>query len=611
MNVDGQDATDPFERHSVRRVLPSPAQDEKESNSEEATSSNEFVIPFSAPLSSFDKHNPSLFLSPTTNSLLNKPNLVQLRWRAHLPPPTPPPPPQSLQRRRRSNASQSSSPLSFLPLLRRLPVFEPVSYRLHTTSTLLLSDDEYVTFTPSIKYTPQAASSSLLIAYHTLLSPSLSATTAVDLATPTTISTTATFTFPTSTTALTIRTESDGISAKAAWRQRLAAAADGGGGVLGAEVGVVGLREQSVWVGWMDEQRDGTSGQRVGVMWRSNGVLEVSARMVRSLQWCPPFSRCYLQATSIHHIPAGPVNPLATALLPPPPSSTSAPASKQLDPLLSPSAQAFLTPSQLSVEVGVGAHLNRQHTIDLGVGWSTLGCYINVAVSSSLSTFSFPVYFTPPTTTPVSSSTLPSLFSLVVGTPVAFCLMYSLLVSPLYQRYTRRRARVKATESADIVAQSQFQSVVERIALQSSTSTYTQPQLTTTTPLPATNQLVIHTAHYGWSQRTAAGGGAVHGGRDVSGVLRFWVRGLRLRLYGGWRKGRMLGFGGEGSDSVVREAWMVGDEWALGVLIVYESGGVMREVWVGECEAVELPSEQHRLVPSDSLRQSGSADVVS
>ena len=38
-------------------------------------------------------------------------------------------------------------------------------------------------------------------------------------------------------------------------------------------------------------------------------------------------------------------------------------------------------------------------------------------------------------------------------------------------------------------------------------------------------------------------------------------------------------------------------ELLLGLYIRYSSGGVEREVWVGERERCELPSDTHRLVP--------------
>ena len=580
---DAEDVINPLEQHAVRHLLPSQAaytEDEKQS---EDTRQPDPLIPYIAPLSSADNFSTSLFLSPTPTSLLNKPNLVQLRWRARLPAPTAR---SASSTHRRSASQRSQAALSFLPLLRRLPVFEPLSYRLHTTATLPLSDDEYLTFTPSITYTPHSSSSSLLLAYHTLLSPSLSSSLALDLASPASLTASTSVLLPSTAVTLTLRGESDGVSVKGGWKQQLGSE----GAVAAAEVTAVGCREQSVWVGYVKERRDGRRGGRVGILVRSTGLVEVSGRIVRPLRWCPPFNRCYLQATSLHHAGTSPLDYLPVSHDPSLPLSALPAASAvpiPSDALLSPLAISFITPAHLSLEVGVGAHLNPQHSVDVGIGWSTLGCYFNVALSSSQSTFSFPVYITSPV--PVSASSLPILFSLAVGTPVAFCLLYSLLVSPLYRHYTRRSAVWNAAESVDATAYAQLQGVVERIAMQQPAQ-YTQPQLTTHSPSSASSilppPLSILAAMYGWRR---GGSGEVHG-LDVSGVLRFWVRGGRLRL-SGCRKRRMLGFGVVG-----RQEWMVGEEWVLGVLVVYTSGGVLREVWVGECDAAELPSEQHRTV---------------
>ena len=574
----GDDAVNPLEQPTVRRSLPA-RQAEDEKYGDDARESANKIIPYFIHPSSGDSHNASLFLSPPPTSLLNKPNLVQLRWRAQLPAPSAQP--LSTNRRRLITPGPSTG-FPFLPLLRRLPVFEPLSYRLHTTATLPLSDDEYLTFTPSIAYTPHTASSSLLLTYHTLISPSLSSSLALDLASPASLTASTAVLLPSSALSLTLRGEGGGVSVKGGWRQQLG----DDGGVAAVELATVGSGEQNVWLGYVNEQLDGRAGRRVGVMVRSCGTVEVSGRLVRPLQWCPPFNRCYLQATSLHHICPPPSE--AFQLRQPLAPLSAAHLDTYSDSLLSPSAVSFLTPSHLSLECGVGAHLNPQHSIDVGLGWSTLGCYFNLALSSSQSTFSFPIYFTAPTT--VSSSSLPSLFSLAVGTPVAFCLFYSLLVSPLYQHYTRRRATLKAAECADIVAYSQLQGVVERVALQQPAQ-YGQPQVTSDSSSSASSlppPLTIVTGVYGWRRGID---GEVHG-LDVSGVLRFWVRGGRLRLIDRCKR-RMLGFG-----VVPRQEWMVGGEWRLGVLIVYTSNVVLREVWVGEHEAADLPSEQHRCVRS-------------
>ena len=572
-------AVDPLEQHAVRHLVPSQsprADDEKESES--TVRPDELLVPYISPLSSGDGYSASIFLSPTPASLLNKPNLVQLRWRARLPPPAAHP---ISSTSRRTASQRQSSALPFLFLLRRLPAFEPLSYRVHTSATLPLSDEEFLTFAPSITYTPHATSSALLLAYHAQLSPSVTSSLAVDLAAPTSVTASTSVLLPSSALTLTIRGESDGVSVKGGWKRQLSK----DGGVAAVEVSTVGSAEQSVWLGYVDERRDGRGGQRVGVMMRSSGAVEVSGRMVQPLQRCLPFNRCYLQATSLHHISPPPLSSLRSSsapsplLRPLPPTHIASVA----EPLLSPLASSFITPAHLSLEVGVGAHLNPQHSIDVGVGWSTLGCYFNVALSSAQSTFSFPVYFTAPA--PVSSSSFTSLFSLAVGTPVAFCLLYSLLVSPLYRHYSHRRAALKAAEGADIGAYTQLQGVVERVAMQQPAQ-YTQPQLAFTSPSSAPPPLTILTGVYGWQR---GGSGEVHG-LDVSGVLRFWVRGGRLRL-SDRRKRRMLGFG-----VVPRQEWMVGDEWRLGVLIVYASGGVLSEVWVGERDAADLPSEHHRSV---------------
>ena len=580
MQFDGDsDAVNPLDQPAVRHLVPTQApQTEEEKESGDVNRRNELLIPFIAPLSSQDSHTASLFLSPSPTSLLNKPNVVQLRWRARLPAQTA----QSVSSNSRRPTSHRRQSLSFPALLRRLPVFEPLSYRVQTAATLVLSDDEYLTFTPSVTYTSHASASSMLLAYHTQLSPSLLSSVAVDLASPASLTASTSILLPSSAVTLAIRGESDGVSVKGGWRQQLGA----DGGLAAVELATVGAKEQSAWVGYVKEQSDGRGGQRVGVMLRSNGSIELSGRIVRPLQWCPPFNRCYMQATSLHHI-CPPTQPPAL----PPQSSSSHLAltpivinDPYIEPLLSPQALSILTPAHLSLEMGVGAHLNPQHSIDVGLGWSTLGCYFNVAMSSAQSTFSFPVYFTAPAS--VSTSSLPSLFSLAVGTPIAFCLVYSLLVSPLYRYYTRRREALKAVENADIVAYTHLRGVIERVAMQQPAQ-YSQPQLTDASPSSASSvpaALTIVSAVYGWRR---GHGGEVHG-LDVSGVLRFWVRGGRLRL-SDCRKRRMLGFGG-----VERQEWMVGDEWRLGVLIVYTSGGALREVWVGEREAADLPSQHHR-----------------
>ena len=473
----------------------------------------------------------------------------------------------------------------FQPLWRRLPTFEPLSYRLHTTAALPLSDDEYLTFTPSVTYTPQAVSSSLLLGYHAQLTPSLHSSLALDLASPASLTASTSVLLSTSAVTAAVRCESDGVSVKAGWKRQLG----NNGGVLATELAAVGSQQQSVWLGYANERRDGRAGQRLGVTVRSNGAVEATGRVVRPLQWCPPFNRCYLQVTSLHHTntPSSLHSHDASAppdpLVPPSLLAQSATFSSQL---LSPQALSFALPTQLSVEAGVGAHLNPQHSLDVGVGWSTLGCYVNVALSSSQSTFSFPVYVTAPAS--VSAASLPSLFTIAVGAPVAFCLLYSLVASPLYCHYTKRRDVLKAADSADSVAHAQLQGIVERVAMQQPAQ-YSQPQLPSVTVLSSPPPLTILTAVYGWRRGS---GGEVHG-LDVSGVLRFWVRGGRLRL-SDRPKRRMLGFG-----VVARQAQMEGDEWRLGVLIVYMVGGVLREVWVGEREAAGLPSDNHRNVRVD------------
>ena len=481
-----------------------------------------------------------------------------------------------------------------LPLT-SLPSLLPRAYHIRTCSTTSLSPTTSLSFTPTLLASPSSLSSSLRVALTSTLSPSLTSTLAYTLSTPSSLTLSTLHSSPSHSALLHLTLDPNHTRLGGRLTHRL----PHGSLVLEGE-GASLAGAAWVWGG----QEEGGEG-RVGVRWLK-GVAECAVRLSLPLSRCPPFNRLYAQSSL--------VLPASTLLLPPLPHPSPTPAYVDLrmqpdrfalahsppTPRLSTSpSPSPLSTARLSLEVGVTANVNRRHRLDVGVGWSTSGVYVHLALTSPSTTWSFPLYIAPPSL--LSSSPLLSPFALCVGVPVSSVFAYTFLIAPLYHLYQRKA--YPPTPSPSSSPSSPPTTLVYRHVMQ---------------PLAAVRRaasdaLVLVSARYGWAVaastrgvrpshpvfRWGGGGGGEGGGgevvwvevREVEDVIGFWVRDGRV-VVGEGRKSRMLGM-----EAIPRPK-LPTPPLVLGLYLRYRSGGVERHVFVGEREGAVVPDSRHRACSS-------------
>ena len=463
----------------------------------------------------------------------------------------------------------------------RLPSLAPFAYHLRTSAALPITDSTALTVAPSIVASASTLSSALSIALTSSLSPSLAASIALNLSTPSPLSLSLIHSSATSSSLIRLTGQPQSLRLGGQWRRN-----------IGAGAVVLESEGTGLWAcAWeWDRRADGQADSRVAVR-RMRGVVECSTRLSRPLPRCPPFHRLYLHAAVA--LPASRLlAPSARAALPSPsyvdlrqqPGVPAAPP-QALD---SPSSLPLLSAARLSVEVGVSANVNRLHRLDVGVGCSSRGVYVHLALSSPTSTWSLPLFVAPPSTVGGSPLLLSS-FTLAVAVPVTSVFLYALLVAPLYRLYQRKCSPPADDSAASLAAV--YRQVMRPVAEMRAI---------------ASPSLALVAAHYGWAYASSTRslrpshpvfrwGGEGEAGEvewlqasEVGDVVRFWLKDGRL-VVGEGRKRRMLGM------EAIQRPVEAPRPLVLGLYLRYASEGVTRHVFVGEREGCVLPSPEHRL----------------
>ena len=545
----------------------SPREDAAHDESSAVEESVALSIPL-FPSSSFSPTSSTPFLPSADRPL----SLIQLQWTLRAP-------------------TSQKQHKGLLPLT-HLPSLIPRAYHLRTSSAVSLTPNTSLSFTPTLLASPSSLYSSLRVALTSTLSPSLTSSLAFNLSTPSSLTLTTQHSSPSHSTLLHLTADTNSLRIGARWRRRL------GPGHLVVEAEDLALGSVAwEWGGW-GEEREVRQG-RVGVRWLK-GVVECASRLSLPLSHCPPFNRLYVHSALV--LPASTLVPSA----PSPPLTSPEYVDLRLQPdrfalahtrpmaSSSASSRASLTPSpswtstaRLSVELGVTANINRQHKVDIGLGWSTSGLYVHLAFSSPSTTWSFPVYIAPPSL--MASSPLLSPFALCIGVPVSSVFVYTFLVAPLHRIYQRKAAPPSSAAASDAQV---YRHVMQPLAAMRRL---------------ASPSLVLASARYGWAVAASTrcirpshplfrwGGG--EGGaagvewvevREVDDVIAFWIRDGRMAV-GEGRKSRMLGM-----EAIQRPKRQAAQPLVLGLYLRYTSDGVERHVFVGEREGIAVPDPHHK-----------------